>query len=172
MKTLVVYSSRTGNTKKVAEAVFSAMPEGCEIHPVETAPGPEGYDLVALGYWVDKGLPDSLAQSYMTKIKNKNVALFGTLGAWPDSDHARSCMEEAVKMLETNNIVATFMCQGKVDPRLVEMMEKKNIEGHKMTPERKARLEEAAKHPDEKDLENAFIVFSKAVADLAGEGCR
>ncbi len=30
-----------------------------------------------------------------------------------------------------------------------------------MTPERKARLEEAAKHPDFKDLANAGAVFSK-----------
>lgn len=167
MKTLVVYSSRTGNTKKVAEAIMSSMPEGCEIHPVETAPDPWRYDFVAVGFWVDRGLPDSLARSYMNKIMDRNVGLFGTLGAWPDSEHARNCMGEAVKMMGANRILATFMCQGRVDPKLVEMMERQNIEGHSMTPERKARLEEAAKHPDERDLENARAVFAEAVATLA-----
>ena len=61
MKSLVVYSSRTGNTRKIAEAVAEALP-GCHLHPVEEAPQPEGYDLVAVGYWVDKGMPDDAAK--------------------------------------------------------------------------------------------------------------
>ena len=53
MKTLIVYSSLTGNTKKVAEAIAAVLP-GCDLLPVEEAPASvEGYDLVALGYWVD-----------------------------------------------------------------------------------------------------------------------
>ena len=39
MKSLVVYSSRTGNTRKIAEAVAEALP-GCHLHPVEEAPQP------------------------------------------------------------------------------------------------------------------------------------
>jgi hypothetical protein len=35
-------------------------------------------------------------KSYMSTVRNKRVGLFGTLGAWPDSDHARQCMEQAV----------------------------------------------------------------------------
>ena len=68
MKSLVVYSSRTGNTRKIAEAVAEALP-GCHLHPVEEAPQPEGYDLVAVGYWVDKGMPDDAAKKYMERIK-------------------------------------------------------------------------------------------------------
>ena len=45
MKALVVYSSRTGNTRKIAEAIAAVLP-GCEIHPVESAPAPEGYDCL------------------------------------------------------------------------------------------------------------------------------
>ena len=40
MKALVVYSSRTGNTRKIAEAIAAVLP-GCEIHPVESAPALE-----------------------------------------------------------------------------------------------------------------------------------
>ena len=67
MKALVVYSSRTGNTRKIAEAIAAVLP-GCEIHPVESAPAPEGYDLVAVGYWVDKGMPDAQAKAYHGRI--------------------------------------------------------------------------------------------------------
>lgn len=69
MKALVVYSSRTGNTRKIAEAIAAVLP-GCEIHPVESAPAPEGYDLVAVGYWVDKGMPDAQAKAYLETVRD------------------------------------------------------------------------------------------------------
>ena len=40
MKSLVVYSSRTGNTEKVARAIHEILPAPCDIHSVETAPDP------------------------------------------------------------------------------------------------------------------------------------
>ena len=70
MKALVVYSSRTGNTRKIAEAIAAVLP-GCEIHPVESAPAPEGYDLVAVGYWVDKGMPDAQAKAYLETVRDR-----------------------------------------------------------------------------------------------------
>ena len=157
MKALVVYSSRTGNTRKIAEAIAAVLP-GCEIHPVESAPAPEGYDLVAVGYWVDKGMPDAQAKAYLETVRDANVALFGTLGAWPDSDHARDCIAQ---------VLGTYLCQGKVDPKIVAMMQKMASDVHPMTPERKARLEEAAKHPDEADClraQEAFKGFAEQVA--------
>ena len=104
MKALVVYSSRTGNTRKIAEAIAAVRP-GCEIHPVESAPAPEGYDLVAVGYWVDKGMPDAQAKAYLETVRDANVALFGTLGAWPDSDHARDCIAQGDAHLVVERIV-------------------------------------------------------------------
>ena len=38
MKSLVIYSSQTGNTKKNAEAIFYALPEPKAIHAVEEKP--------------------------------------------------------------------------------------------------------------------------------------
>lgn len=166
MKALVAYSSRTGNTKKVAEAIHGIMPPGAVIAPVEEAPDPAAFDFVAVGYWVDKGMPDDLAKEFMAKVNGKQVGLFGTLGAWPDSEHARQCMEHAVNLVAENNTVACqFICMGKVDPRLIEAMQKmpEAANRHAMTPERKARLEEAAKHPDDADLERARMVFSSAL---------
>ncbi len=58
MKCLVVYSSVTGNTRKVAEAIFQAMPPDSEIFPVESAPAPDAYDFVAVGFWGDRGTAD------------------------------------------------------------------------------------------------------------------
>ena len=38
MKSIILYSSLTGNTKSVAEAMASVMPEGTPCVPVKDAP--------------------------------------------------------------------------------------------------------------------------------------
>ena len=51
MKYMVVYSSRTGNTKKVAEAIVSALPEGTPCVAVAEAPADlSAYDCVFAGF--------------------------------------------------------------------------------------------------------------------------
>lgn len=167
MKTLFVFSSQTGNTEKICRAAAEVLP-GCAIFPVEDAPAPEGYDLVAVGFWVDRGMPDTRAKAYLEGIRHARVALLGTLGAWPDSEHAQECRTQAEALLSgRDNVVAgSFLCQGKVDPRVVEMMQKVAAREHPMTEERKARLAEAAKHPDEQDCENARAFMRAVVAQL------
>lgn len=159
MKTLIVYSSLTGNTKKVAEAIASILPS-CDIFPVQEAPSStEGYGLVAVGYWVDKGMPDSRTMDWLKCVRNSRIAFFGTLGAYPDSDHARECMAKGELLVSSpekgNTIFGSWLCQGRIDPKVIEAMAKMAGNIHPMTPERLARIKEASHHPDEKDLLNA-----------------
>ena len=46
MKFLIVYSSKTGNTKKVAEALARVAPIGSEIHSIEEAGDADGFDVI------------------------------------------------------------------------------------------------------------------------------
>jgi flavodoxin len=167
MKTAIVYSSRTGNTRRIAEAIHSVMPEGTAIFPVEEAPAPDDYDFLALGFWVDKGAPDTAMSRYMEEVRGKKLGLFGTLGAWPDSEHAREAMQRAVDRVDGNTVLGAFLCQGKVDPKLLAAMAKMGPNNpHAMTEERRARIEEAAKHPDETDCARARQVFSELLGKL------
>jgi len=53
MKVLVAYVSRTGNTKKVAEAIFQGMQEEKEIKELQNVGNLEGYDLTFIGQrWI------------------------------------------------------------------------------------------------------------------------
>ena len=167
MKTLMVFSSRTGNTEKVCRAAAETMPN-CEVVAVENASVPRAYAFMAVGYWVDKGLPDAKAKAYLESVSNMKVALLGTLGAWPDSDHARECQDKAKAMLagRGNEVLGSFMCQGKVDPNVISIMQKMAAAVHPMTEERKALLAEAAKHPDERDCENARSFMRAIVAQM------
>lgn len=170
MRCAVIYSSRTGNTKMVAEAVLEALPEGTAIYPVASAPDPESFDFLALGFWADKGKPDAAMQTYMDRVagKNRAIGLFGTLGAYPDSDHGKEILRAARESVAGNRILGEFLCMGKIDPNVLQMMEAMRARGkdqaHPMTPERAARIKEAEKHPDAADLENARIVFRDSIA--------
>ncbi len=160
MRSLVVYSSRTGNTRKVAEAVFEALPAPKEIHPAAEAPPPENFDFIAIGFWVNRGTADEEAQAYMARVRGKPVGVFGTLAAYPDSEHARECLADVEKLLEGNDFMGGFLCQGRVDPDAADRVAHLAPETHPMTAERRNRLEEAKRHPDGKDLQNAKLAFA------------
>lgn len=162
MKALIVYSSKTGNTRKVAEAIHAVMPAGTEIFPVENAPDPAGYDFVAVGFWVDKGTANSEMQPYLAKVRGKKVGVFFTLGASPESEHAKKSCEAAIALLgEGCEVSAKFWCQGAIDPKLTAWMSKLPPEHpHAPNPERVRRWEEAARHPDDADIKAAQAAFA------------
>lgn len=162
MKNIVIYSSKTGNTKKVAEAIANYY--GCEILPIEEALNKklEEYDNIILGNWNDKGTADKKSLEFYKNIRNLSIGLFQTLGAEPDSAHALRSLESCIDVLEKNGnkVIAKFICQGKIDPKLTEMFKKMGDNSpHKMDEARIKRHMEAAKHPDQQDFENAIVAF-------------
>ena len=164
MRSLVVYSSRTGNTRKLAEAIAGAI--GAErLAPVESAPDPAEFDFIALGFWANKGGPDELAQAYMRRVVGKAVGLFGTAGVYPDSEHGLRFMARAVNLMRDNDVRCTYHCQGRIDPVLVaRRLQRGPDDPHgPATPEWLERVDEASKHPDKNDLAQAARVFRDAL---------
>jgi flavodoxin len=167
MKTMVVYSSKTGNTKMVAESILDVMPENSELFAVGDAPDPNGYDFIALGCWVDKGAPDKAACEYFEKVKGIKVGIFATLGAKPDSKHAKDIVAKTSELLAVNEVMGHFVCQGKIDPKLIEMFRKfPPGHPHASTPESEERWRSASTHPDKADLEKAKIAFKEILGKL------
>ncbi len=158
MKSVVVYSSQSGNTKKVADAVFEALPPEKEIFPVEEAPDPEGYDFVAVGFWLKGGDPDPKAAEFLKKLKKGKVFLFATHGAAADSDHARKAMDTAKSFVQAE-VVGTFQCQGEVNAALLE-----KVKARPNPPVWIADADDAVGHPDEKDMAAAKEAVRKALS--------
>ncbi len=159
MKSLVVYSSQSGNTKKLAETVYDALPEEKAIYPVEEAPDPSGYDLVAVGFWFKAGNPDPKSSEYLKKVKGTKLFLFATHGAAAGSAHAQKGLEAAKALAEGAEIVGTFSCQGAVNPGLLE-----KVKARPNPPEWIGDADSAVGHPDEGDLENV----KKAIKNIVG----
>jgi Flavodoxins len=165
MQKLVVYSSRTGNTKMIAEAVAEALAP-CDLYSVEDAPDASGYEFIAVGYWVDKGMPDTACQKFMATVQGKKVALFGTLGVDPTHDHAKECARKGEDLMRNggNTVYGTVLSQGRIDPKIIEVMKKTAQNVHPMTPERIARIEAAKSHPDAEDCRRAKEAFMEFYA--------
>lgn len=162
MKTLIVYSSRTGNTKKLAEGIYNNLSlSNMDIKPLHEVGSVEGYETILVGYWVDKGGPNEEAESFMKELKGKKVGIFATLGAYPDSQHAWDSLlngENLVK--EYNVVIGKYICQGKIDSELIERF--KNLPSnhhHSLNEERLERYKKAEKHPNEIDILSAVNLF-------------
>ncbi|MGL4988632.1 MAG: flavodoxin family protein [Cetobacterium sp.] len=156
MKTLITYSSKTGNTKKIAEAIHEGIPNAT-ILPISDLINLD-YDLIFIGGWIDRAIFDEVTLTLAKQIFNKKIVYFFTLGASPDSDHAKSCIKNIETILEENNntILNKFYCQGAIDPKLISLFSSFDS-NHKMAPteERKKRWNDAKSHPDKNDLKNA-----------------
>ncbi len=151
MKSIVIYSSQTGNTKKLAEAVYSALSGEKSIYPIGEAPEPSGFDLVCVGFWLMAGKPDPKSQEYLKKITSQKLFLFATHGASATSRHVQNAMEEAIRLAPESDIIGSFSCSGEVNPKVIEKAGSK--------PEPPAWLDDAPKavgHPDQADLKNVI----------------
>ncbi len=158
MKALVVYSSQTGNTKKLAETVCQALPAGTLMCLADDAPDPTDYDLVALGFWLQGGKPDPNSSTYLARLKgHPNVFLFATHGARPGSDYAANAMAHAHALAEGATVVGSFSCYGEVNPKVLEKVKAKT-----QPPVWLDDAAEAVGHPESSDLDNLLTAL-KAV---------
>ncbi len=184
MKILILYSSVTGNTKSLAHSIQSKEHDitciGIENF-IRKAPAlqnktgqdkdfsPDDYDLIFLGFWVYRGKPDPRMLRLMQSLHGRQVAVFGTLAAWPDSAHARKVLDCAKNCLQNNAFLGGFLCLGRLTAkRLAEKTAQGTAQKHPMTEDRKQRLLEGQKHPNQEDF-CSFQKFFDQTAALAKE---
>jgi len=145
---LVTYDTRTGNTQKVAEAVYAALKGEKTIQPLSEAPDMNAFDLIFVGFPVHSHSISVHAEDFLKTIpKRKKVALFSTHGSLPGSHLSRQALESAAVVSAQTELLGSFTCRGKVSPEAMEVLSR--------SPEHKAWTEMAASsmsHPDAQDL--------------------
>jgi flavodoxin I len=151
MKILVTYYSKSGNTEKVARAIYEAVDVEKAIMPVKDVQSTEGYDIVFVGFPVHAHSVPTAAQAIIRDLKaGQKVAFFSTHGSLRGGQLARQAFEDALGLAAKATVLGHFGCRGKVDPRIIEMLMKQ--------PENRAWAEEARSadsHPDAADLADA-----------------
>ena len=163
MKSLVLYSSQSGNTKKLADTVYATLPEPKEIFSLDNAPESlADFDLITLGFWFQGGNPDAKSQEYLPAIGDKKLFLFASHGAAPGSEHVKKGMNAARQAASASKIVGTFSCQGEVNPKVIETAKKK--------PEPPPWIADAPKaqgHPNQEDLASLMENVQGIIATLS-----
>lgn len=158
MDYMVVYSSKTGNTKRVATEIFSALPGmSKDMQNIEEYNGKDA-DIFFVGFWANRGSCDMSVIDLISGLAGKKVALFGTCGFGGDKEYYKTIEQKvSVWIPDDCEYLGTFMCQGKMPMQVREKYEIV-MEDPKQEAWRKKMLrnfDEALLHPDETDLENA-----------------
>jgi flavodoxin I len=152
MKILVAYYSETGNTRKVAEAIHSAIRHTRKtLLPIDQAVDVDAYDLIFCGFPVQHhGVPARMVQFLERLPKGKKLAIFATHGSLRGGEKAIGAFYAALSLAKGQTVLGTFGCRGQVKFQLLdEWME---------NPQHRAWTIEAQSangHPDAADLEEA-----------------
>lgn len=161
MSYAIVYSSRTGNTAMLAQAVREALPQEECCYFGEPHAQALDADTIYVGFWTDKGTCDEPTARFLHSLTGQKVFLFGTAGF----GGAPAYFEQILGRVKANlapeiQVTGTYMCQGKM-PQAV----RDRYEAMEDSPRRTAMLanfDQALSHPDQNDLDG----LKRAVAPL------
>jgi flavodoxin len=150
MKALVVYYSESGNTEKLAKAIY----EGIKISDKKIATignaNAEDYDVIFVGFPVQASSVPAKVEKFIKEVpKGKMVAFFVTHGSLRGGQLAITALYYAFSLALELTVLGTFGCRGEVSADVIEALLKK--------PEHRAwamEAQSAAGHPDDADLED------------------
>lgn len=153
MKVLVAYMSSTGNTKKVAEAVYGEIDCEKEIKPIKEVQDIGAYDLAFLGFPTHALGPDKKVKEILARhcTNGRKVALFVTHGAPEDFAELPEWMAGFKQAAAGANVVGFFDCQGEIAKSVKFIM--------RISSDKKvrswAKMDNSKGQPDQARLERA-----------------
>jgi flavodoxin len=153
MKVLVAYMSKTGNTKKVAEAIYGEITGEKELKRIEDVQDIGIYDLSFLGFPMHQYGPDKKVKEILEQLctSGRNVALFVTHCSPEDIPELPEWLAKFKQAASGANLVGFFDCQGELAKGLELMM--------KIAPKKEIRFfaknHNSKGQPDEARLKRA-----------------
>lgn len=145
---MLVYFSHTGNTQLLAQAIKQNI---------------ENSNIIYVGFWTDKGNANKEALDYLKTLHDQKIFLFGTAGFGKSDKYFKGIIHKVKESIdESNEVIGSFMCQGKM-PKTVLQRYLKLKEDHHAPDNIELLIEnyyEALNHPSNIDIEN----LKKAIA--------
>ncbi|MDX1708527.1 MAG: flavodoxin family protein [Desulfobacterales bacterium] len=165
MKTLVTYYSQSGNTEKLAKAIYDGLSATQnEIEPISDSKTFDEYDIIFVGFPVQNSSVPSEAEKCLKRIPDgKMLAIFGTHGSLRGGPLAITAFHYAMTLAVGATIIGTFGCRGEVKASLLEtLMNKAEYKFWAL------EAQSAEGHPDAADLEDGQN-FAKLMVQRAGQ---
>lgn len=151
----IVYSSTTGNTEQLAQAMKAALPEQDCLYYGPPDRKAQDAELIFVGFWTDKGGCDESVEAFLNSLEHKQVALFGTAGMGGSPDYFDDIAKRVGAHLPSHcRLLGHYLCQGKM-PIGVRRRYESILAGKPEDEKLQAMLENfdrALQHPDAQDL--------------------
>lgn len=159
MKYQVVYESRNGNTRAIAEAMMAVLPaESAKLVDIDAETPSGDADMYCIGYGVHSSICSLKLLDFMELLSGKTVLLFATCGLEPTEAY-KKLLERNMKpfLPDQCDYRGMFLCQGAIAEDGITTLQK-HIEKLGNT-EQLQQLDElvvrAQTHPDFDDLDAA-----------------
>lgn len=153
----IVYSSKTGNTKMLADALHQALPaDDCVYFGAPDAQALAA-ERIYIGFWTDKGTCDAETAAFLAQLTQQEIFLFGTCGFGGGVAYFEQILARVRDLLpESVQLVGSYLCPGKmpqsVRDRYVRIAEEE--------PAKRSHMQKmifnfdcALSHPDANDLQ-------------------
>ena len=147
----IVYSSKTGNTRLLAETLRDTLPSGDCLYFGTPSDEALHAERIYVGFWTDKGTCDADTAAFLSRVTTQEVFLFGTAGFGGAPAYFDKILAAARQNLPDGvTLCGSYMCQGKM-PAAVRA----RYETMEDSPRRQMMLDNfdaALSHPDAADL--------------------
>ena len=160
MKTLVTYFSQTGNTKKIAEAIYETISDEKEIKTLNEVENLDNYDFTFIGFPVQNFQPHPNGKKFVKKYAGgKKIAMFvthATAGGMTSESDPEGLLENTLTKCKNSaaesELVGFYECQGELSEKVANLllgMKDPQLQGFGK------RRSETIGHPNEIEIENA-----------------
>lgn len=154
MKYAVIYDSETGNTRKIAEAIYdSVQSANMEIINLAIETQIPQADIYFVGFPIHQKNCSMKIVDALEQIESGKVVLFATCGMQPTEKYKEK-LEDALSIWLSDDVeyLGMYLCQGKTTPEQKEYFYSTNPQYRDKIAD---MLAEGEYHPDETDCKEA-----------------
>lgn len=150
MKTAIIFSTVTGQTEKLANAIKSTI--GTVDYFGKPSDEALLADVIYVGSWTVGFSCSPDIKEFLEKLNDKKVFVFMTAGYNSTEEFFTPIIDSAKANINSSNeIIGQFICQGAVSEAKQEGIKKMDIDKYNSMKE---QLELSASHPSADDIAN------------------
>lgn len=150
----IIYSSRTGNTARLAQRLNEVFPRSDCAYFGPPEGDPADAKLLFVGFWTDKGDCDATVAAFLEHLRDTRVFLFGTAGFGASPEYYECILSHVRTHLNDSNTVAgSYMCQGRMPAAVRQRYAAMQEQEWEKARELLDNFDRALPHPDARDLE-------------------
>jgi flavodoxin I len=123
MKALVTYYSQTGNTEKLARAIYDAIHFEKDLLPIKDIKSTRGYDIIFVGFPVQAhSVPAAILPFFKNLPEGQPIAFFCTHGSVRGGHLPKQAIEHAIGLASRAKVLGTFGVRGRVNPKVIDAL--------------------------------------------------